>query len=328
MEKLLDIQNLWVTYKSGNELIHAVNGVDIELEDGMTLGLLGETGAGKTTIAKCIMQLIQAPSGKIECGEIFFHGQDLLKARKDEIRSIRGSQISMIFQDPMSALNPVLTVGEQVAEVISIHDPSLSRKEVWGKTLSMFETVGIPAERVEDYPHQFSGGMKQRVVIAIALACNPKVLIADEPTTALDVTIQAQILDMMATLKRTYGTATILITHDLGVIAQMCEYVDIIYAGEVIESATVHDIFKDARHPYTRGLLGAIPKINVSYHRLQPIEGLMPDPTRLPNGCYFSDRCTHANERCKREHPEFCNVNGKHKVRCFMMEKVLRGDCK
>ena len=189
MGKLLDIRNLWVTYRSGNEIVHAVNGVDIELEDGMTLGLLGETGAGKTTVAKCIMQLIQSPSGKIERGEISFHGRDLLKVGKDEIRSIRGNKISMIFQDPMSALNPVLTVGEQVAEVISIHEPSLSHREVWDTTLSMFETVGISADRAEDYPHQFSGGMKQRVVIAIALACNPKVLIADEPTTALDVTI-------------------------------------------------------------------------------------------------------------------------------------------
>ena len=322
LENLLEIKDLYVTFKSGNEIVHAVNGVNMALKEGMTLGLLGETGAGKTTVAKCIMQLIQAPAGKIERGEILFRGRNLLEAGKDEIRSIRGSQISMIFQDPMSALNPVLSVGEQVAEVISIHEPSLSHKEVWAKTLSMFETVGISSDRANDYPHQFSGGMKQRVVIAIALACNPKVLIADEPTTALDVTIQAQILDMMAALKRTYGTATILITHDLGVIAQMCEYVDVVYAGEVIESAPVHDIFKDARHPYTIGLLGAIPKINVSYHRLQPIEGLMPDPTRLPAGCYFSDRCAHAEERCRQEHPALRDVSGTHKVRCFMMKST------
>ena len=246
---------------------------------------MGETGAGKTTLAKGIMRLIPNPPGKILGGEVIFEGQDLLKLSTNGMEAIRGRDISMIFQDPMTSLNPVLTVGEQIMEVIENHNTSLSRQEARKWAENMLERVGIPAERFGEYPHQFSGGMKQRVVIAIALACNPKLLIADEPTTALDVTIQAQVLEMMRRLKDKYHTATLLITHDLGVVAQMCEKVAIIYAGEVVESGAVLDIYKHTLHPYTEGLLGAIPQVHLHVHRLSPIDGLMPDPTAQRTGC-------------------------------------------
>lgn len=229
----------------------------------------------------------------------------------------------MIFQDPMSSLNPVVRVGEQIAEVIRVHE-KCTKKEAEEKAMEMLETVGIPAERAGDFPHQFSGGMKQRVVIAIALACNPKVLIADEPTTALDVTIQAQVLEMMRRLKDKYHTATLLITHDLGVVAQMCEKVAIIYAGEVVESGAVLDIYKHTLHPYTEGLLGAIPQVHLHVHRLSPIDGLMPDPMAQRTGCPFADRCKYAFERCRVEHPRFIDAGNGHRVRCFKVENELR----
>lgn len=324
MEKLLEIKDLRVQYETGDGIVKALNGIDLTLEEGMTLGLVGETGAGKTTLAKSIMRIIPQPPGKILSGEILYEGSDILKMDKNEIRKIRGQHISMIFQDPMTSLNPVMTVGEQIAETIKTHE-KMSAVEATRKACEMLELVGIKADRAVDYPHQFSGGMKQRVVIAIALACNPKILIADEPTTALDVTIQAQVLEMMQDLKQKFHTATLLITHDMGVVAQTCEKAAIVYAGEIVEYGTVHEIFKDMRHPYTIGLMNSIPKIHVDERRLHPIEGLMPDPMALPSGCCFCDRCSFAMEKCKTEKPPMKPLAGEHAARCFRAEENLRG---
>ena len=320
----MEIKNLAVHFHMEDGTVNALNGIDLELYNGETLGLVGETGAGKTTLAKSIMQLIPVPPGKIESGSILLQGEDMLQMHIDQIRAIRGKQISMIFQDPMSSLNPVMTVGDQIAEVIETHE-KCSHSEALEKAGDMLETVGITRERAGDYPHQFSGGMKQRVIIAMALSCNPKILIADEPTTALDVTIQAQVLEMMRDLKEKYNTATLLITHDLGVVAQMCERVAIIYAGEIVELGNLHDIFKQTGHPYTEGLLGAIPKINVNERRLSPIEGLMPDPMEVRKGCVFAERCKYAEEKCKNTHPELKEITSGHKVRCFYPDNVKGG---
>lgn len=324
MGKLLEVKNLKVQFETSDGIVKALNGIDISLDEGMTLGLVGETGAGKTTLAKSIMRIVPQPPGKIVSGEILYDGNDILKMDKNEIRKIRGQHISMIFQDPMTSLNPVMTVGDQIAETIKTHE-KISAVEATKKACEMLELVGIKADRAGDYPHQFSGGMKQRVVIAIALACNPKILIADEPTTALDVTIQAQVLEMMQNLKRKFNTATILITHDLGVVAQTCEKAAVIYAGEIVEYGTVHEVFKDMRHPYTIGLMNSIPKIHVDERRLHPIEGLMPDPMSLPEGCKFCDRCRFAIEKCKKENPEMMKRGGEHSVRCFRADENLKG---
>ncbi|KDE65579.1 peptide ABC transporter ATPase, partial [Fusobacterium necrophorum DJ-1] len=293
--KLLEIKNLEVQYVTDEETVYAVNSIDIALNEGETLGLVGETGAGKTTTALGIMRLVPNPPGKIIGGEIIYEGENLLKLSEEEMRKIRGNKISMIFQDPMTSLNPVMTVGEQIAEVIQIHE-NTSTEEAMKKAGEMLELVGIPAARIHDFPHQFSGGMKQRVVIAIALACNPKLLIADEPTTALDVTIQAQVLDLMNNLKEKFKTAMILITHDLGVVAQVCDKVAIMYAGEIVESGSLEEIFENTKHPYTLGLFGSIPSLDEERSRLTPIQGLMPDPTILPKGCKFNPRCPHATD--------------------------------
>ncbi len=298
-------------------MVKALNGVNIHIGVGETLGLVGETGAGKTTLAKGIMRLIPNPPGKILGGEVIFEGQDLLKLSTNGMEAIRGRDISMIFQDPMTSLNPVLTVGEQIMEVIENHNTSLSRQEARKWAENMLERVGIPAERFGEYPHQFSGGMKQRVVIAIALACNPKLLIADEPTTALDVTIQAQVLEMIYKLKSENNTSMILITHDLGVVAQNCDYVAIIYAGEVVEYGTLREIYKDTKHPYTEGLFGSIPSLTSDVKRLQAIDGMMPDPTKLPEGCVFCERCKYAVPECSKNHPGMVTVGGTHQVRCI-----------
>lgn len=314
----LSIDNLKVDYVTVTDdgIVHALNGVSLELVQGETLGLVGETGAGKTTMAKCIMGILPKRTGKIRSGEITFEEKNLLKCSEKELQSIRGAQIAMIFQDPMTSLNPVLTVGEQIAEAVENHE-RCGKARAMERAEEMLELVGIPAERVHEYPHQFSGGMKQRVVIAIALACNPKMLIADEPTTALDVTIQAQVLEMMQSLKRQLNTSMLLITHDLGVVAQNCDRVAVIYAGEIVEYGTVMDVFKRMKHPYTQGLFSSIPQINADVKRLNSIPGLMLDPTLDVEGCRFCDRCKYATEECRINHPELVEIESGHSVRCF-----------
>lgn len=321
MEKLLNIKNLSINYEANDEKVMAVTDLEIELAEGETLGIVGETGAGKTTTALGIMRLVPNPPGKIVSGEINFQGRNLLTISEEDMRAIRGRQISMIFQDPMTSLNPVLTVGDQIAEVIQIHE-KLSTKDAMEKASEMLELVGIPGNRLNDYPHQFSGGMKQRVVIAIALACNPKLLIADEPTTALDVTIQAQVLDLMNDLKEKLKTSMILITHDLGVVAQVCDKVAIMYAGEIVESGTLYEIFENPKHPYTHGLFDSIPNLDEEVTRLKPIKGLMPDPTDLPTGCRFHPRCPHVQDECSKRSPKTFDENG-HKVKCLAYEGVI-----
>lgn len=312
----LSIDNLKVDYVTDDGIVHALNGVSLELVQGETLGLVGETGAGKTTMAKCIMGILPKRTGKIRSREITFEEKNLLKCSEKELQSIRGAQIAMIFQDPMTSLNPVLTVGEQIAEAVENHE-RCGKARAMERAEEMLELVGIPAERVHEYPHQFSGGMKQRVVIAIALACNPKMLIADEPTTALDVTIQAQVLEMMQSLKRQLNTSMLLITHDLGVVAQNCDRVAVIYAGEIVEYGTVMDVFKRMKHPYTQGLFSSIPQINADVKRLNSIPGLMLDPTLDVEGCRFCDRCKYATEECRINHPELVEIESGHSVRCF-----------
>ncbi len=317
---LLEIKDLVIQYVTDDGVVEAVNGIDLALEEGDTLGLVGETGAGKTTTALGVLRLVPDPPGKVVRGEILYKGEDIMKKSESQMRRIRGGEISMIFQDPMTALNPVLRVGDQIAEVIHLHG-NCSRTEAMGRALDMLETVGIPRERASDYPHQFSGGMKQRVVIAIALACNPKLLLADEPTTALDVTIQAQVLEMMNELKVKFGTSMILITHDLGVVAETCDKVAIMYAGEIVEYGTLQHIFNEVAHPYTKGLFGSLPSLDKDVHRLSPIEGLMPDPAALPAGCKFHPRCPMATEACTQRCPTMTEIAPGHLVRCLEFEK-------
>ena len=315
MDNILEIKDLVVRYETEDGIVRAVNSVNLALERGAAVGLVGETGAGKTTLAKSILRLIQWPPGRIAGGQILYEGKDLVAMEAEEICQIRGKEISMIFQDPMTALNPVLTVGKQIAEVIEAHE-KISAEEAKKKMEDLLTMVGIDPARAEDYPHQFSGGMKQRVVIAIALACNPNLLIADEPTTALDVTIQAQVLDLIKNLRTKLGTSMLLITHDLGVVAQNCEYVAIMYAGEIVEQGSLREVFKNGLHPYTEGLFDSIPKLNEDVDRLKPIEGLMPDPANLPEGCKFHPRCKYAEEICQCKAPEEVSINENHRVCC------------
>ena len=295
---LLDVDDLVVHYVLEDETVEAVNGVTLRLYNGQTLGLVGETGAGKTSTALAILNLIPSPPGIIKSGTIHVCGSNILNMTSKQLEKIRGKDVSMIFQDPMTALNPVMPVGEQIAESIKYHE-GLSHSEALKKAGEMLELVGIPVIRSVEYPHQFSGGMKQRVVIAIALACNPRVLLADEPTSALDVTIQAQVLDMMHELKEKLGTALIMITHDLGVVAKICDSVAVMYAGRIVEFGSLRDVFNDPKHPYTEGLFNSLPNIRDRKAELKPIPGLMPDPTKLPSGCAFEPRCRYAEESCK-----------------------------
>ena len=317
MEKLIEIKDLAIHYETDDGVVKALNSVSLSLVKGRTLGVVGETGAGKTTLGKGVLRLIPSPPGRIVSGSVLFEGQDLLKLSEAEMRKIRGRSISMIFQDPMTSLNPVMTVGDQIMEVIQAHK-NLRRQEAWQEACRILERVGIPGQRGREYPHQFSGGMRQRVGIAIALACAPTLLIADEPTTALDVTIQAQVLEMIRDLKKALGTSVILITHDLGVVAHNCDYVAIIYAGTLMEYGALREIFKSPQHPYTIGLFGSIPSLERKADRLRPIPGLMPDPTNLPPGCPFSERCPHSAEVCSREVPALVQLGGEHAVRCVL----------
>ena len=328
-EPLLHIEDLEIIYKTDLETVRAVNGISLDIQRGKTLGIVGETGAGKTTTCLSILRLLPDRTGRVIRGSIFFKDIDLLHVTEEEMRkNISGELISMIFQDPMTSLNPVMTVGHQIYEALEYHNhEKKSRRELEQRVEEVLELVGIPANRKNEYPHQFSGGMKQRVVIAMALACEPELLIADEPTTALDVTIQAQVLAMMRELQKKMGSAILLITHDLGVVAQMCDDALVMYAGEIVESGSAKDIFasKD-HHPYTGGLFGSIPNPEIETDRLTPIDGLMPDPTKLPEGCFFADRCPYCTEKCTAEHPKRARLSKTHTILCHRFTDRIIGE--
>ena len=321
---LLEIHDLEVIYKTDLETVYAVNGITMTLDHGQTLGIVGETGAGKTTTALSILRLLPERTGKVVNGTILVEGKDVMEMDDTTLREMRGGKIAMIFQDPMTALNPVMTVGEQIGESIMLHNADITKAQLSDRVDEVLQMVGIPANRRNDYPHQFSGGMKQRVIIAMALSCQPALIIADEPTTALDVTIQAQVLSMMRDLRDRLGTAMIMITHDLGIVAQTCDNVAIMYAGELIETGTAEDIFcAKEHHPYTIGLFGSIPNLKVKTRRLSPIAGLMPDPTNLPKGCSFSPRCDKCMEICKQQKPGVYK-NGAHQIRCHLFTDAIK----
>lgn len=321
-KELLKINDLHVVYETDDATVYAVNGISLTLHKGETLGLVGETGAGKTTTALSILRLLPDRIGFIKKGSIELEALKITELTEADMRLIRGESISMIFQDPMTSLNPILTVGDQIAEVLELHKKEMTKQQISDRVDEILGLVGIHAQRKNEYPHQFSGGMKQRVIIAIALACEPKLLIADEPTTALDVTIQAQVLDMMQDLKEKLDTAMLLITHDLGVVAQTCDRVAIMYAGEIIEIGTARDIYKSkSHHPYTEGLFGSIPDLTKETRRLNSIEGLMPDPTNLPSGCKFHTRCPKCMEICKETIPGNME-SGTHMIKCHLFQSA------
>lgn len=317
---ILDIKDLKVVYKTDLATVEAVSNINLTIEKGKTLGLVGETGAGKTTTALSILRLLPAATGRILAGRIEFEGINLLDIPEHEMQGYRGNRISMVFQDPMTSLNPVLTVGDQISEAIRLHNEHISKEDAEKRVDEVLQMVGILPQRKHDYPHQFSGGMKQRVVIAMALCCEPDLLIADEPTTALDVTIQAQVLAMMRDLRERLGMSMLMITHDLGIVAQTCDDVAIMYAGEILESGTVEDVFTGERHhPYTVGLFNSIPNLDSREARLKPIDGLVPDPTDLPKGCVFAPRCEYCMDVCKEKRPATVKT-GTHSLRCHMLE--------
>jgi oligopeptide/dipeptide ABC transporter ATP-binding protein len=326
-EKLVDIRNLKTYFYTEDGVVPAVDGVDMYVKRGETLGVVGESGCGKSVTSLSVMRLIASPPGKIVAGEILFEGEDLIKKSEAEMRKIRGNDISMIFQEPMTSLNPVYTIGDQISEAIQLHQ-GLSYKEATDKAIEMLRLVGIPLpeRRVKEYPHQLSGGMRQRVMIAMALSCNPKLLIADEPTTALDVTIQAQILELMKKLKKELGMAIMLITHDLGVVAEMCERVVVMYGGKVVEEGDAVSIFKSPLHPYTEGLLQSIPRMDEDVERLHVIEGVVPNPLHLPEGCRFHPRCPVAVEKCLQSQPQLEQVAPGRFVACFLAaDRLAKG---
>ena len=319
-DELLAVKALTIHYGTADGAVHAVNDLNLSLARGETLGLVGETGAGKTTTALGIMRLVPDPPGKIVGGEILLDGESILRLTEPEMRKIRGKRISMIFQDPMTSLNPVIPVRDQIAEVVLLHE-KCTAAEALSKAEEMLMKVGIQPDRAKEYPHQFSGGMRQRVVIAIALACNPELLIADEPTTALDVTIQAQVLQLMKNLKTEYHTAMIMITHDLGIVADICDKVAIMYAGSIVEFAEKRELYKNPKHPYTIGLFHSLPDIKKDEDSLKPIPGFMPDPTDLPSGCPFHPRCAQAMAKCAETVPTRLQLNESHEVKCLLFDR-------
>jgi peptide/nickel transport system ATP-binding protein len=319
-DTILDIKDLNIHFFTEDGIVEAVNGLNINIKKGETLGLVGETGAGKTTTALSVLDLVPMPPGKIMSGEVTLDGIDIINASEKEMEKIRGKIVSMIFQDPMTALNPVIKVIDQITEAIIIHQ-DLDKEKAEEKAIEMLELVGIPRDRRNEYPHQFSGGMKQRVIIAIALSCSPKLLIADEPTTALDVTIQAQVLKLMKELKDKFEMSMIMITHDLGVVVEVCDYVAIMYAGRIVEQGTLEDIFRRTKHPYTEGLFNSIPNIDNRKEKLKPIKGLMSDPYDLPEGCNFCDRCDYVMRICKEKAPEKIFFSDEHFVECHLYNK-------
>ncbi len=326
-QPLLKIEELRTYFHLEDGVVKSVDGVSYEVNAGEVLGVVGESGCGKSVTALSILRLIQSPPGRIESGKILFDGQDLTKISEREMRALRGNDISMIFQEPMTALNPVFTVGQQVIEAAVLHQ-GLSKREARRKAIEMFDKVGIPSPetRVDDYPHQLSGGMKQRCMIAMALICRPKLLIADEPTTALDVTIQAQILDLLRGLQKDLGMAVILITHDLGVVAEMADDVVVMYAGRIVEHADVKTVFSNPKHPYTRGLFESLPVMGEKKERLSVIPGNVPNPLHLPTGCKFHPRCKEKFDRCTTEDPVLLDVEPDHQASCLLYdEKSLKG---
>ena len=322
-EELLKVRDLRVEYTAGKKVVHAVNGVSFEIRSGESLGLVGESGCGKSTIAKAILRILPDHGAGITGGEILYEGQDLVTMPEKELEEIRGAKIAMAFQDPMTALNPVRRVLTQVSSVIQLHNPGMSKKEAEHRAIHMLETVGIHRERVREYPHQFSGGMQQRVVVAIALCCHPDLLLADEPTTALDVTIQAQVLDMITDLMQRNNTALLLITHNLGIVAETCDNVAVVYGGEIVECGTKEELFENPTHPYTIGLFGAIPDMKSDGGRLTPIEGIMPEPSDLPPGCKFHTRCPYVTDVCREGPVPVVELGGSHKCQCHNIETVL-----
>jgi oligopeptide/dipeptide ABC transporter ATP-binding protein len=315
---LLEVRNLKTHFYTEDGVVPAVDGVSFSLNRGETIGIVGESGSGKSVTSLSVMRLVPYPPGKITGGEIIFEGENLLDKTDEEMRRIRGNEISMIFQEPMTSLNPVFTVGDQIMEAIILHQ-NVGQRQARDKAIEMLQLVGIPSpeRRIDDYPHQMSGGMRQRVMIAMALSCNPKLLIADEPTTALDVTIQAQILDLMMDIKKEFGTSIMLITHDLGVIAETVDKVVVMYAGKIVESADVISIFKKPAHPYTEGLIGSIPKVNEDCERLSTIEGAVPNPFDMPAGCRFHPRCGYAKNICREQEPHLIDLDCDHQVSCW-----------
>jgi oligopeptide transport system ATP-binding protein len=326
MGKLLQVKDLKTYFFTEEGVVKAVDGITYDLEEGETLGLVGESGSGKSVSALSILRLIPNPPGKIVGGEVWFDGQDLIQADEDEIRHIRGNRIGMVFQEPMTSLNPVLTIGRQLTESLELH-LKLDRSAANARAVELLEMVGIPeaASRLGDYPHQFSGGMRQRVMIAMALSCNPKLVLADEPTTALDVTIQAQILEILARLSKEMGTAVIIITHNLGVVARYADRVNVMYGGKIVESATAAELYSNPRHPYTLGLLRSVPRLDEARKdKLEPIEGSPPDLANLPPGCSFYPRCKFRSERCLQEAPPLMSVGDKHYAACWHWEDVAQ----
>jgi len=322
-QPILETKNLKTYFFLSNGTVKAVDGVDLKLDRQITLGLVGESGCGKSVTSLSIMRLVPSPPGRIEKGHIFFNGRDILGLSETEMRRVRGNDIAMVFQEPMTSLNPVFTIGSQITEAVTLHQ-KVGKKEARNRTIEMLKLVGIPSpeQRIDEYPHQLSGGMRQRAMIAMALSCHPDLLIADEPTTALDVTIQAQIMELLAKLQEELAMSILLITHDLGVVAESTERMAVMYAGRIVEEGTTRDVFNSTMHPYTKGLIKSVPRLDTLRSRLSVIEGTVPDPADLPSGCPFHPRCPLTDERCSEQLPELETISNNHKARCFKSDRV------